>query len=312
MLNFNKFVNQEPVKLDEEVDILLEKLILFSNGKKTGQIVFLSGGAGSGKGFASSKFMESEKFKVRDVDEWKKALIKIDTLKGKFPEIRGLDLKNPLDVMKMHKFVTKLKIKEKTLTLLLNDLRADRLPNIMFDITGKSIKDFEKIIPGLIDAGYSSRNIHISWILTDFKVAFVANLTRKRVVPADVFLQTHRGANKTMSALLDTHKMPKGADGTFIVVLNNRENTINFVPGEKFKGKTIPPLSSRVVGGQIKKIQNIKGFYSITVKDQGKGFRNEKFWKAELFRQIVANVPGGTDTIDSLIDHGNKELKYKK
>ena len=50
---------------------LTEKLILISNGKKYGQIVFLVGGAGSGKGFALANFMEKEKFKVRDVDEWK-------------------------------------------------------------------------------------------------------------------------------------------------------------------------------------------------------------------------------------------------
>ena len=33
---------------------------------------FLAGGAGSGKGFAIANFMEKEKFKIRDVDEWKK------------------------------------------------------------------------------------------------------------------------------------------------------------------------------------------------------------------------------------------------
>ena len=31
---------------------LNEKLILFNNGKRYGQIVFMAGGAGSGKGFA--------------------------------------------------------------------------------------------------------------------------------------------------------------------------------------------------------------------------------------------------------------------
>ena len=53
-----------------------EKLILISNGKKYGQIVFLVGGAGSGKGFALKNFLEGEKFKVRDVDEWKRLLLK--------------------------------------------------------------------------------------------------------------------------------------------------------------------------------------------------------------------------------------------
>ena len=51
---------------------LEEKLILFNNGARYGQIVFLAGGAGSGKGFAIKNFMEGNKFKIRDVDEWKK------------------------------------------------------------------------------------------------------------------------------------------------------------------------------------------------------------------------------------------------
>ena len=51
---------------------LEEKLIMYNQGKRYGQIVFLAGGAGSGKGFAIKNFMEGEKFKIRDVDEWKK------------------------------------------------------------------------------------------------------------------------------------------------------------------------------------------------------------------------------------------------
>ena len=41
---------------------LEEKLIMYGQGKRYGQIVFLAGGAGSGKGFAISNFMEKEKF----------------------------------------------------------------------------------------------------------------------------------------------------------------------------------------------------------------------------------------------------------
>ena len=92
-----------------------EKLILLSNGKKYGQICFLAGGAGSGKGFAAANFMEREKFKVRDVDEWKKALLRMADIQDhpeewakklatgtqfkpeKWAEIKGLDLTKPED-----------------------------------------------------------------------------------------------------------------------------------------------------------------------------------------------------------------------
>ena len=70
MLDYTKFKTAVPLE---------EKLIVYGGGKKYGQIVFLAGGAGSGKGFASEKFMQKELFKVRDVDEWKKAFIKMAT-----------------------------------------------------------------------------------------------------------------------------------------------------------------------------------------------------------------------------------------
>ena len=74
----------KPFSLDtikeEQLD---EKLITFSNRKAYGQIVFMAGGAGSGKGFAINNFIDAAGFKVRDVDEMKTAVAKLDQL-GKF------------------------------------------------------------------------------------------------------------------------------------------------------------------------------------------------------------------------------------
>jgi hypothetical protein len=257
----------------------------------------------SGKGFAGEKFMESEKFKVRDVDEWKKSLLKIAELKGKYPEISGLNLREPEDVTTLHMFVKKLGIKDNTLDLLLTDLKKDRLPNIMFDITGKEPGDFEEVIPRLLEAGYDSNNIHVVWILANWKVAFKANLSRSRVVRRDIFLDTHRGAGSSMTRLLAQKKMPKGANGAFHVIMNNRDNTINFVPGETYKGRTIP-IRSVVTKvdpktGKTKEepIVNIKGFYYITPKREGQAWFPEEKWKDELFQQIAANIPGGEESI---------------
>ena len=68
-------------------EFLTEKQIVLGKGAKYGQVIFLAGGAGSGKGFAIKNFLEGSKYKVRDVDEWKKALLKIAVLKNKYPEI---------------------------------------------------------------------------------------------------------------------------------------------------------------------------------------------------------------------------------
>ena len=108
-----------------EYQQLDEKLILFNNGARYGQIVFLAGGAGSGKGFAIKNFMEGEKFKVRDVDEFKKAYLKYNAIKKKYKEIEGLNLREPEDVFKLHSFV---KRTHDTLTVTVLDLKGDVPP----------------------------------------------------------------------------------------------------------------------------------------------------------------------------------------
>jgi len=306
--------------ISESVDLLYEKLVVFGGGAKYGQIVFMSGGAGSGKGFASKSFMESEKFKVRDVDEWKKAFLELAKLKNINPELKSLDLKNSDDVFKLHLFVKNKKINDKsfksgTLDLLLADVKTDRLPNIIFDITGKEMSDFEEVIPDLMKVGYDPKNIHVAWVLTDFKVAYTANLTRDRVVPGSVFLDTHQGAAKTMQSLIDAKKMPEGANGRFVVIMNNRNNTVFFNTGAVYKGKKVDLKNQRKEDAP-----GVSGFYYITVKEAGKPFKPEDSWKEELHQQIVANVPGGQDgldrlrkhAIDSLTADANDETKKQK
>ena len=56
---------------EEQLD---EKLIVYNQRKPYGQVVFLAGGAGSGKGFSSSHFIDNTAFKVRDVDKMKQQL----------------------------------------------------------------------------------------------------------------------------------------------------------------------------------------------------------------------------------------------
>lgn len=258
----------------------------------------------SGKGFASKTFMEAEKFKIRDVDEWKKAFLKLAQLKNRNPELKNLDLKVGDDVFALHQFVKGYRngvrvkgkdVKDNTLNLLLSDVKADRLPNIIFDITGKEMADFEEVVPRLVEVGYEAKNIHVAWVLTDFKVAYTANLTRDRVVPGQVFLDTHKGAAKTMQKLIDNKKMPTGANGRFVVIMNNRTNTVFFNTGDVYKGRKVDLKNQKDV-----KAVGVSGFYYITVKDAGKPFRPEEAWKEELHKQVVANVPGGQDGLDRL------------
>ena len=270
MLTFSQFLAEK---------YLEEKLIMYNQGKRYGQIVFLAGGAGSGKGFAISNFMEKEKFKVRDVDEWKKAFMKIADAQDKYPEIKGLKLSNPRDVAKIHMFVKKLGIKEKSIDLMLADANSRQLPNIMFDITMKDTSNIDAVMPKLIKAGYDSKNIHLTWVLTNYAVAIVNNQNRERVVADDIMLLSHEGAATSMYDVIKG-KLPRGLNGGVRVILNNRENTIPWLDPDT--GKKM--LTKQ---GNIK----VKDFTYLTFKKEGKSIGPEMDVKRQILGWIVANVP---------------------
>ena len=270
MLTFSQFLAEK---------YLEEKLIMYNQGKRYGQIVFLAGGAGSGKGFAIRNFMEKEKFKVRDVDEWKRAFMKMADLQGKYPEIKGLNLKNSNDVAKIHMFVKKMGIKDKTIDLMLADANSRHLPNIMFDITMKDANDIDQYMPKLIKAGYDAKNIHLTWVLTNYAVAIVNNRNRPRVVADDIMLLSHEGAATSMYEVIKG-KLPRGLNGSVRVILNNLENTIAWVDPDTKK----PMLTKQ---GNIK----VKDFTYLTLKKEGKSIGPEMDVKRQILGWIAANVP---------------------
>ena len=271
MFPFSKFLAEQ---------YLEEKLIMYNQGKRYGQIVFLAGGAGSGKGFAIANFMEKEKFKIRDVDEWKKGFQKLADTQGLYPEIKGLKLKNPKDVYKLHMFVKKTGIKEKSLDLLLQDANTKHLSNIMFDITMKDAADIGDVLPKLLEAGYDSKNIHLTWVLTNYAVSIVNNRNRERVVPEDIMLLSHEGAAKSMYDVVKG-KLPRGLNGGVRVVLNNRENTIPWVD----------PDSKEVMKDHKSGSVLVKDFTYLTFKKEGKSIGPEMDVKKQLLGWIASNVP---------------------
>jgi len=270
MLTFSQFLAEK---------YLEEKLIMYNQGKRYGQIVFLAGGAGSGKGFAIKNFMEGEKFKIRDVDEWKKAFMKLADTKKKFPEIKGLNLKNSKDVIKLHQFVKDKGIKEKSLDLLLRDVNTRHAPNVIFDITMKDTSNIDAVIPKLLEVGYDPKNIHLTWVLTNYAVAILNNRNRERVVADDIMLLSHEGAATSMYEVIKG-KLPRGLNGGVRVILNNRDNTIVWADPDTKK----PMKTSQ---GDI----IIKDFTYLTLKKEGKSIGPEMDVKRQILGWIAANVP---------------------
>ena len=305
----------------EGKESLDEKLITFSNRAPYGQVVFMAGGAGSGKGFAVSNFIDAAGFKVRDVDEMKKAVGELDKI-GKFSVDawykkyadklsekdrahieefvlgKGMsiadvasDLKNPNNVMSLHLIVDAMGLKDKWLiNMLKGKENKETLPNLLFDITAKKVGSITSVIKPLIDAGYDANNIHLIWVLTNYHLAVAQNKSRARVVPDDILLLTHEGAAKTIWGLLSSG-LPKGLNGRVDVILNNRENTVMFKDskGNEMKGA-------------------VKGFKSLPVKKQGGGILPEKLWKKMLYGWINDNGPK-TINLQRPLDTQIKEAK---
>ena len=314
-LNFSEYVELKDYKAYE----LVEKQILYNKGAKYGQIVFLAGGAGSGKGFAVQHFMQGSEFKIRDVDELKIAFQKLDAL-GKFTtqdlldkygdkisdkdkeliqreltdknlKMGQLDLKTPSHVYILHVLVRATDVKNKTLDLMLAGAEKGQLPNLIFDSTFKEVSDMTDVLPKLFAAGYEPKNIHVSWVLTNYQIAIKNNKSRARVVPEDILLATHAGAAQTVYNLVTT-AMPPSVQGGVYVILNNPENTIFIVDpktNKAYKDKKGNPV--------------IKDFKYLTLKEPGKPAKKELDVKKQLLTWIKDNVPPGavdTSELDKL------------
>ena len=291
-------VVEESIIESQEEELLIEKQILYGQGKKYGQIVFLAGGAGSGKGFASENFMNSIDFKTRDVDEMKKLFLKIAEVKNKFPEIKGLQLRNPKDVFKLHMFVKEKGVKDRSLDLLLGGASEGRLPNIIFDVTSKEIGDITDVLPQLVEVGYKPEDIHLTWVLTKYAIAVKQNATRERVVPDDIMLKTHSGAADTMWKIIKKGKFPKGMDGGFYVILNNRENTVFYTDK---KGDVITNSQGNPV---------IKDFKYMTVKKPKGKMLDREGMRKELHTWVTANVPKTKLTQDIFSDNLDESVAW--
>lgn len=279
--NFKKYCRSNLRESFKKVSLLIEKQIIVGKGSKYGQIVFLAGGSASGKGFAAKNFMESEKFKIRDVDEWKKSFLKIAKLKKKYKEIRNLDMNVPTDVSTLHDWILEKGIEDKTLSLLLSQMKRGRLPNIMFDTTLKKIEKITKVLPSLLEVGYNPKDIHVVWILTNWATAVRQNKdpNRNRVVPAEIMLKTHVGAANTMYKMIRSDT-PRGVDGGVYIVLGGKEHNILWTDK---KGKPIKTGKKQTFV--------VKDFSYLTMKEPGKSMNKEIGIQKQAYDWIMKQAP---------------------
>ena len=282
MKPLNEFKEQANLVLQE--NLLVEKLILAGAHHKGGQIIFLAGGGASGKGFAINNFIDSFNYKTFDVDSLKEIFLKINQKTGKYPEMTGLNLKNPDDVAELHAIIDDMGIISKQFRTFIKSAKESKtLPNLIFDVTLANMRKLVNYSVELQKIGYKPEDIHIVWVLSDFNIAMKRNAERDRIVPTDILFSTHEGAAKTMLHILSGGYDPGIINGEIHVVLNNKENTIYVTDQdtspEHFKGVAATKQSS---GEALSNRGNkpdwmrgkkpefvIKGFTSLKVKDVG-------------------------------------------
>lgn len=244
--------------LYEEIQRYLEeKLLIVGKGARTDQAVILAGGAGSGKSFAVNQMIGGQ-YKVFNPDDLKDTLIKMrenikkgnpnyptaPTLVGFMKQIKDLDLRNPNDTGILHMAVKDLKsggrsLDQRKMYSFFLDPSKKILPNVLFDATLKNIEQLTGDAEGmgilelLDEAGYKPENIHIVWVLTDYRIALKQNLTRDRVVPADILFKSHGGAAKTMKDIIFKDYMKLGIKGDISVIIGGKSSV------EYKKGSTI-------------------------------------------------------------------------
>ena len=276
-----------------ESEDLSEALIMYNQGKRYGQCVFVVGGTASGKSFALKNFIDTTNFKVLDVDALKTMFIKWNELKRQYPEFLGIDLTSPENVSKLHQFISDKKwgSSKAIFANIQKTGTSETLPNLnlMFDITLKDTDKLQNLVNMARSVGYDSKNIHITWVLTNYQIAIRNNVNsdRGRVVPEDILLDSHIGTATTMWKIITTKSL-SGFDGSITVILNNPEETQSL----KYQKKTV---SGELMFDKTtdKPIYNIliTGFTYLTVKKAGQAIVSTKEIKTKLYNWIVTNVP---------------------
>lgn len=199
--------------LEEDTD-LEERKVTF-NGKvfpPYGICCVLAGGSGSGKGFMSNTQLLAD-FRVFDVDKLKSFYLTAQKA-GVIDDTNDYSLTNPDDVSKLHANIKDLGWDKKWEKHFFSYLDKNKLPNILFDMTGKDTKKLSRIADMANGVGYHTSFV---WVVSPRNVAIIQNLTRKRSVTQNVFHSVHNAIYDNIFPFLKSNAC-KGFDEAWIVV----------------------------------------------------------------------------------------------
>ena len=217
-----------------EEKLLEDKTVKFGGQTypKFGWCVILCGGPGSGKSstaipidaktynvddiktLMTGKHMEKVKVNKSDLDGDTMTLANGQTISlDEIPE--PYNYSNDKFVGRLHKELRPLakKVKQSIFDTA-GSSSPDRLPNIIFDITGKSYEDFEMVVDVLKPLGYK---IAVVWIMTTPTLALKLNAKRGRDVGKMRLLSIHRDVFKTLGDMYLDSKLLDSIDDIWVV-----------------------------------------------------------------------------------------------
>lgn len=285
MLQFNDFIN-------EKYDI--DEAALIVSGKKAypkfDNILVMSGGAGSGKGFVLKNVLAFQG-KVFDVDALKTQVIKqsvrdeMNALNQEFKReygksLKDINLKDPEDTSNLHMFIKEKGLSDKQKNIFFKQAaKTTHKPNVIFDITMKDTKALEEVSEYAEQGGYDKKNIHIVWVLNNVTTARAQNAKRARSVSDNILLSTHAGASRTMRQLIqDTDMYRKYADGDVWIVFNMAGVDSTVVRKDVPKGSSYKPMY-------------VEKYTALHIKEAGKPARKISEIDKALLDKIKSYVP---------------------
>lgn len=214
--------------------IVSEALITFG-GKQYpnfGQVVIVSGGSGSGKGFVIDNLFGIEG-KRYDVDYLKEEVKKNDIIRTELSQKFNVpysvfDMDTDEDVKTVHELMKLSGLKQKyeaNIFAMAKNAPIDKKPNLIFDKTCGNILDILDIVQTCVDHGYRPENIHMVWVLNDIDTALQQNASRVRKVPPMILKTLHSEVATTMKNFIKNfNEWPTKLNGDMYICFN-KQNT---------------------------------------------------------------------------------------
>ena len=200
-----------------------------NKGAKYGQVIFLVGGAASGKSTATKKFINTANYKILNPDDVKDLIVKA----GKkdipfFSSMKDIDPDSPKGSQQVHAFMRSTKVSSKKSRTMMRAMQKGKetLPNLLFDRTFAFSGEFKKISRGLIKAGYKAENIHVVFVFTDINIALKRNRERTRTLPDDIIVSTAQGAKARFVELFFGKAKGAVANGDWHIIIDRGKEAI--------------------------------------------------------------------------------------